>query len=102
MPYYIYTSIKYIWGRWIPTKDVYHCLNVSRFSMQIKIKFLIDISKMPLYYSAIEKNEVISFAATRMDLEIITLNEVRQVVTSLLLVSHTVKNLPAVVQETWV
>ena len=57
--------------------------------MQIKIKFLIDISKMPLYYSTIEKNEVIPFAATRMDLETITLNEVRQVVTYLLLgVSH--------------
>ena len=30
------------------------------------------------YYSAIRKNEVISFATTWMDLEIITLNEVYQ------------------------
>ena len=30
------------------------------------------------YYSAIEKNEIISFAATWMDLEIIRLSEVRQ------------------------
>ena len=30
------------------------------------------------YYSAIEKNETMAFAATCMDLEIITLSEVRQ------------------------
>ena len=30
------------------------------------------------YYSAIKKNEVMPFAATRMDLEIIILSEVRQ------------------------
>ena len=30
------------------------------------------------YYSFIKKNEIISFAATRMDLEIITLTEVSQ------------------------
>ena len=30
------------------------------------------------YYSAIKKNEIMSFAATRMDLEIIILSEVSQ------------------------
>ena len=30
------------------------------------------------YYSALKKNEIMSLAATRMDLEIIILNEVRQ------------------------
>ena len=30
------------------------------------------------YYSAIKKNETMPFVATRMDLEIITLNEVSQ------------------------
>ena len=30
------------------------------------------------YYSAIRENEIISFAATQMDLEIIILSEVRQ------------------------
>ena len=30
------------------------------------------------YYSSIEKNEIVAFAATRMDLEIILLSEVRQ------------------------
>ena len=30
------------------------------------------------YYSAIKKNKILPFAATRMDLEIITLSEVRQ------------------------
>ena len=30
------------------------------------------------YYSAVTKNEIMPFAATWMDLEIITLNEVRE------------------------
>ena len=30
------------------------------------------------YYSALKKNKIMSLAATRMDLEIIILNEVRQ------------------------
>ena len=30
------------------------------------------------YYSAIKKNEIMSFAATRMDLEIIILSEISQ------------------------
>ena len=30
------------------------------------------------YYSALKKNEIMPFAATRMDLEIITLSEVRE------------------------
>ena len=30
------------------------------------------------YYSAVKKNEIIPFAATRMDLEMIILSEVRQ------------------------
>ena len=30
------------------------------------------------YYSAIKRNEIMAFAATWMDLEIITLSEVRQ------------------------
>ena len=30
------------------------------------------------YYSALKKNEIILFVATQMDLEIITLSEVRQ------------------------
>ena len=30
------------------------------------------------YYSALKENEIMSLAATRMDLEIIILNEVRQ------------------------
>ena len=30
------------------------------------------------YYTAIKRNEIMPFAATRMDLEIITLSEVRQ------------------------
>ena len=30
------------------------------------------------YYSAVEKNDIVSFAATGMDLEIITLSEVSQ------------------------
>ena len=30
------------------------------------------------YYSAIKRNEIMSFGATWMDLEIVTLNEVRQ------------------------
>ena len=30
------------------------------------------------YYSAIKKNKIVPFVATRMDLEIIILNEVRQ------------------------
>ena len=31
------------------------------------------------YYSAKRKNEILPFAATRMDLEIIILNEIRQI-----------------------
>ena len=30
------------------------------------------------YYSAIEKNEIMSFAATQMDLEIVMLSEISQ------------------------
>ena len=30
------------------------------------------------YYSAVEKNDIVSFGATGMDLEIITLSEVSQ------------------------
>ena len=30
------------------------------------------------YYSVIKKNEIMSFAATQMDVELIMLNEVRQ------------------------
>ena len=34
------------------------------------------------YYSAIEKNEIMPFAATWMDLEIVILNDVRQIKTN--------------------
>ena len=34
------------------------------------------------YYSAIEKNEIMPFATTWMDLEIVILNDVRQIKTN--------------------
>ena len=36
------------------------------------------------YYSAIKKNEIMSFATTWMDLEIIILSEVRQTKTNII------------------
>ena len=36
------------------------------------------------YYSAVKKNEIMSFAATRMDLEIIILSEVSQTKTNII------------------
>ena len=36
------------------------------------------------YYSAIKKNEIIPFAATQMDLEIIILSEVNQTETNII------------------
>ena len=35
------------------------------------------------YYSAIKKNEIMPFSATRMDLEIIVLSEIRQTKTNI-------------------
>ena len=42
-----------------------------------------DINTME-YYSAIKKNELIPFAATWMDLEVITLSEVSQTKTNIM------------------
>ena len=54
------------------SRKVVACPSTEEWIKKIWYLYIIE------YYSAIKKNEIMPFAATWMDLEIITLSEVRQ------------------------